>query len=101
MLKSLLEEITPQGRILLLKALLGALLGATAHPLLSILHMSPRYFFLLTIAAYTLLSYATVGLAKRANPPVDVYLYAFFKGFLTYYVALLLVWFTVYAVLAL
>uniref|UniRef100_A0A7J3ZL17 Uncharacterized protein n=1 Tax=Fervidicoccus fontis TaxID=683846 RepID=A0A7J3ZL17_9CREN len=89
-------KITPQGRILLIKAIAGCVIGLMATPLFSML--GPRLFLLATLAIYTIISYATINVAKKANPPINVYTYTFFKGFLTYYVAMFLSWTTVYIV---
>ena len=89
-------KITPQGQILLIKAVIGCFIGLIATFLLNML--GPRYFILTTLALYTIISYSTVSIAKKANPPVNVYTYTFFKGFLTYYIAMFLSWTTIFII---
>ena len=89
-------KITPQGQILLIKAVIGCAIGLIATPLFSML--GSRLFLLTTLALYTIISYSTINIAKKANPPINVYTYTFFKGFLTYYIAMFLSWTTIYII---
>lgn len=82
----------------MVKGALGAALGVAAPLLVPALGLA--YFAALTLALYIVASLTTIGVAKRARPPLNVYAYALLKGSLTYYLSLYLAWTALHAALS-
>ena len=92
MLKVMLPS-TPQGKILAVKFAGGVLAGVLAY--FTAEYLTGPQLFMLTLALYTVISLGLMDLARKASPKISLSFYAFFKGFLTYYIALYLTWLTI------
>ena len=91
MFKSIIPS-TPQGKILLIKFIAGIAVGVLAFFIYG--RVRGLQLFFITITLYTLISIALIDLAAKAKPGFNLGFYAFFKGIMTYYVALYLTWLT-------
>jgi hypothetical protein len=90
-----LPFVTPQGKLLLAKGLAGVLTGLLASYLYPS-RLNGFQTFYLVVVIYVLVSMALTGLARKANPPVSVGLYAMFKGITTFFFSMYLTMLSVY-----